>query len=213
MTISLKGGKRANYFSDEMGEKEFHKAFVKLLAQRQKETESKFLNPENRHMFKHGGQWTHPAAPDVLPGDMKAHSAQTTVSFDKLVNHDLGVIDEVLRQLSENMERQFLQMMYSTVSAAAESVGNSVDAKAAGSIYEAFAQMLEKVEFSSDRFGNVTPPTIHAGPETVHAMLKSAADAPPEFHQRIEAINVRKTAEAVEREVKRKARFVGYGVV
>ncbi|MES2878263.1 MAG: hypothetical protein V4713_07555 [Pseudomonadota bacterium] len=205
-------GQRANYFSDEMGEEEFQQSFVKLLAQMQKATVSKYLNPENTHMFKHGGQWAHPAAPDVIPGDMKAHSAQTAVSFDKLVNHDLTVIDQVLRQLTESMERQFMQMMYSTVSAAAESVGNVVDAKAVGSTHEAIAQMLERVEFSSDKFGNVTPPTIHAGPETIQALLKSAADAPPEFHQRIEAINARKTAEALEREIQRKARFVHYGV-
>jgi len=204
--------KRANYFSDEIGEEEFHHSFVTLLAQVQKKVVSRYLNPENTHRFKHGGQWAHPAAPDVLPGDMKAHSAQTEVSFDKLVNHDLTVIDKVLRQLSESIERQFTQMMYSTVSAAAESVGNTVDAKTAGSPHEAIAQMLEKVEFSSDKFGNVTPPTIHAGPETVQAMLKSAADAPPEFRQRIEANKARKTAEAVEREVQRKARFVRYGV-
>jgi len=204
--------KRANYFSDEIGEEEFHHSFVTLLAQVQKKVVSRYLNPENTHRFKHGGQWAHPAAPDVLPGDMKALSAQTEVSFDKLVNHDLTVIDKVLRQLSESMERQFTQMMYSTVSAAAESVGNTVDAKTAGSPHEAIAQMLEKVEFSSDKFGNVTPPTIHAGPETVQAMLKSAADAPPEFRQRIEANKARKTAEAVEREVQRKARFVRYGV-
>jgi len=209
--IKLLNGERANYLSDEMGEEEFHQSFVKLLAQMQKETVSKYLNPENTHRFKHGGQWAHPAAPDVLPGDMKAHSAETAVSFDKLVNHDLTVIDQVLRQLSENMERQFMQMMYSTVSAAAASVGNTVDAKVAGSPHEAIAQMLEKVEFSSDRLGNVTLPTIHAGPETVQAMRKSVADAPPEFHQRIEAIKARKTAEAVEREVQRKARFVRYG--
>lgn len=210
--IKLLKGERANYFSDEMGEEEFHQSFVKLLAQMQKKTVFKYLNPENTHRFKHGGQWAHPAAPDVLPGDMKVHSAETAVSFDKLVNHDLTVINQVLHQLTENMERQFMQMMYSTVSAAAESVGNTVDAKTAGSPHEAIAQMLEKVEFSSDKFGNVTPPTIHAGPETAQAMLKSAADAPPEFHQRIEAINARKTAEAVEREVQRKARFVRYGV-
>jgi hypothetical protein len=204
-------GRRANYFSDEMGEEEFHQSFVKLLAQIQKESCSKYLSPENTHRFKHGGQWAHPAAPDVLPGDMKAHSAQTEVSFDKLVNHDLTVIDQVLRQLAESMERQFAQMMYSTVSAAAESVGNTVDAKAAGSAHEAFAQMLEKIQFSADKFGNVTLPTIHLGPETLQTLQRSAADAPLEFHQRIEAIKARKRAEALEREVQRKARFVRYG--
>lgn len=207
------GERRANYFSDEMGEEEFHQSFVKLMAQMRREAVSKYLNPENTHRFKHGGQWAHPAAPDVLSADVEAHSAQTKVSFGDLVNHDLTVIHRVLGQLTESLGRQFEQMMYSTVSAAADSVGNTVDTKVAGSTHEAIAQMLEKVEFSSDKLGNVTPPTIHAGPETVQAMLKSAADAPPEFHQRIEAIKTRKTAEAVEREVQRKARFVRYGFV
>lgn len=210
MTTTPKG-RRANYFSDEMGAEEFHQSFVKLLAQIQKESLSKYLKPENMHRFKHGGKWAHPAAPDVLPADMKAHSAQTEISFDKLVNFDLTVIDQVLLQLAESMEKQFTQMMYSTVSAAAESVGNTVDAKTSGSIHEAMAQMLEKIQFSADKFGKVTLPTIHVGPETFQTLQSSAANVPPEFHQRIEEIKARKSAEALAREVQRKARFVRYG--
>lgn len=211
MNTTPRGGKRANYLSDEMDEGEFLQSFVKLLAQLQKESFSKYLSPENTHRFKHGGQWAHPAAPDVLPGDMSAHSAQTEVSFDRIVNHDLTVIGQVLGELLEGMERQFMQMVYSTVSAAAEAVGNTVDAKEAGSPHEAFAQMLEKIQFSADKFGNVTPPTMHLGPATFQALQRSAADAPPEFHQRVEAIKARKTADALELEVQRKARFVRYG--
>jgi hypothetical protein len=203
--------RRANYFSDETGEEEFHQSFVRLLAQIQKASISKYLNPENTHRFKHGGQWAYPAAPAALPGDMKVHSAETAVPFDKVVNHDITVIDEVFGQLAESMERQFTQMMYSTVSAAAESVGNTVSAKAAGSPHEAFAQLLGKVEFSADKFGNVSPPTMHLAPEAFQALERSTTDAPPEFHQRIEAIKARKTAEAIEREIQRKARFVRYG--
>jgi hypothetical protein len=106
MTTSPRGT-RANYFSNEIGEEEFHQSFVKLLAQIQKESFSKYLSPENTHRFKHGGQWAHPAAPDVQPGGMKVHSAHTEVTFDKLVNHDLTVIDQVIHQLVESMERQF----------------------------------------------------------------------------------------------------------
>lgn len=202
---------RANYFSDELGVDEFHRSFVKLLAQMQKDAFSKYLRPQNTHRFKHGGHWAHPAAPDVQPGEMNAHYAQTEVSFEKIVNHDLTAIDKVFSQLVESMERQFALMMYSTVSAAAEAVGNTVDAKAAGSPYEAFVQMLEKVQFSSDKFGNVTLPTVHLGPEAFQALQRSVAEAPLEAHQRVEAIKADKTAEALEREVQRKARFVCYG--
>ena len=203
--------RRVNYFSDEVGEEEFHRSFVKLLAQMQKETFSKYLSPENTHRLKHGGQWAHPADPEALPGDMKVHHSQTAVSFDKILNHDLTVVDQALGQLAEGMESQFTQMMYSTVSAAAEKVGNTVDAKAAGSPLEAFAQMLEKVQFSADKFGNVNLPEIHVAPETSQILQRSSAAAPPEFHQRVEAIKARKIKEALEREAKRKVRFIRYG--
>jgi hypothetical protein len=205
------GRRRANYFSEGIGEDEFHQSFVKLLADVQKQTVAKYLRPESSQRFKHGRQWVRPAVSDDLPTDMKVHSAQAEVPFDKIVNHDLTVIDQVLDQLAKSMERQFAQLLYSTVSAAAESVGNTVDAKLAGSPYEAFAQMLEKVQFSADKFGKVSPPEIHLAPEAFQALQASFADAPPEIHQRIEAIRARKTADALEREARRKARFVRYG--
>ena len=205
--------KRANYFSDETGEEEFHQSFVKLLMQMQKETISRYLRPENTHRFKHGGQWAHPAAPEALVGDIKEHSSETAIPFEKVVNHDLAVIDQVVGELAEDMERQFAQMMYSTVSAAAEKAGNTVDAKSASSPREAFAQMLEKVQFSADKFGNVTLPEVHLAPESAQKLEKSFAEAPPEFHQHIEEIKARKTTEALEREVQRKLRFVRYGGV
>lgn len=204
-------GRRANYFSDEIGEEDFHQSFVKLFDEIRKKSISKYMNPENTQRFKHGGYWAHPAAPNVLPGDMREHSTETAVSFEKIVNHDLTVIDQVFRELSDGMERQFAEVMYSTMSAAAESVGNVVDAKAVGMPHEAFAEMLEKIQFSADKYGNVSLPTIHLGEETHQSLQKSFADAPPEFHERLESIKARKIAEAKEREVQRKARFACYG--
>ena len=203
--------KRANYLSDETGEDEFHKSFVKLLTQVQKKIFSKYLRPENMHRFKHGGQWAHPAAPEALVGDIKKYSSETVIPFEKVVNHDLAVIEQVVGKLAGDMERQFAQLMYSTMSAAADKAGNTVDAQSAGSPSEAFAQMLEKVQFSANKFGNVTLPEIHLAPETAEKLEKLIAEAPPEFHERIEEIKVRKTAEALEREVQRKSRFVRYG--
>lgn len=211
MTASMR--KRTNYFSDETGEEEFHRSFAKLLMKVQKQTTSRYLSPENTHQFKHGGQWVHPAAPESLVSGIKEHSSKTTVPFEKLVNHDLAVIDQVVGKFAEDMERQFLQMMYSTVSAAAEMAGNTIDVKAIGSLSEAFAQMLEKVQFSADKFGKVSLPEIHLAPESGEKLRRSISEAPPEFHQRIEEIKERKTSEAIEREAHRKSRFVRYGGV
>lgn len=208
---SLPKSTRANYFCDETGEEEYRRSFVELLAKTQKVAFAKYMNPENTHRFKHGGHWSHPAAPNVPPTNMKTHSAETEISFDKIVNHDLTVIDQVIGQISESMESQFAKMLFTNVAAAADAVGNTVDAKAAGSIHEAIAQIFDKVQFSADKFGNVTPPSIYLGNQASQALQNSAANAPPEFHQRIEAIIARKTAEALERETQRKARFIRYG--
>jgi hypothetical protein len=203
--------KRANYFSDETGKEEYQRSFVSLLARVQKSAFAKYTRPENALRFLHGGEWKHPAAPDIEDAALNQHSSEAEVPFAKVVNHDLTIIDEVIGKLADDMERQFAQTVYSTVSAAAEKVGNSISAKAAGSPREAFAQMLEKVEFAADKFGNVALPQIHAAPETVKELQKMLIEAPSAFHERIEEIKARKTIEAQEREEQRKSRFVCYG--
>lgn len=202
---------RANYFSDEAGEDDFNLSFTKLMTKAQANAFSKYLRAERTQRFKHGGQWAHPAAPQALATGLKEHSSETSVPFEKIANHDLTVIEQVVGGLVEGMERQFAQMMYSTVSAAAASVGNVVDTPSAGSPREAFAQILEKLEFSADKFGKVTLPEIHSHPDAAKKLRQSIDEAPPEFHHRIEEINARKSAEALAREVERKARFVRYG--
>ena len=210
MTTSS-NSRQKNYFSEELGAEDFDLSFNKLFNQIRKNSISKYLTAENTQRFKHGSGYVHPAAPEVLVGSMKKHSTETVVSFDKLINHDLTVIDQVLQQAANSLEVQFVEMMFSSVSAAAESVGNTVDIKGAGSTCEAFAQMLEKVEFSLDKHGNVILPSMMAGPLAYQSFQKSLAEAPPDFLERIETIKARKTAEAREREVQRKARFVCYG--
>lgn len=203
--------KRANYFANETGSEEFHWSFVKLLTKIRRQTTARYLRPENAHRFKHGGKWAHPAAPESLIGEIEKHSSQASVPFMALANHDLTVIDMVLTRFASDMERQFAHMMYSTVSAAAASVGNTVRADDAGSLLDALAAMLEKVQFSADKFGNITPPEIHMGEEMWEKLQELACQAPPEFEERMQKIILRKTAEAKEAEACRKARFLQYG--
>lgn len=202
---------RANYFADDVAAPALRKSVVAFLAKVQRDIVSKYLSPENTHRLRHGGTWAHPGLPSTSNGNFERHSAVAEISFEDLVKHDLGVIDRFAQKLAQDMERQFAQMMYSTVSAAANQAGNTVDAKTAGSTREAFAEMIEKIQFAADKFGQVRLPEIHAGPEAAAKLKKSLDDAPPEFQHRIEEIKARKIAEALDREAQRKARFVRYG--
>lgn len=202
---------QAIYFQDERLSSGFQKSILEFLSNIQKDIVSKYLPPENTHRLRHGGQWEHPGLPDAVSGGIEQHSSVAEIRFEDIVNHDLELIDRFAQKLAKDIERQFAQMMYSTVSAACDQTGNIVDAKAAGDPCEAFAEMLEKIEFCADKFGNVKLPEIHAGTEAASNLNKALENAPPEFHKRMEEIKARKIAEALDREIKRKARFVRYG--
>ncbi len=108
------------------------------------------------------------------------------------------------------MHRQFAQMLYSTVGAACDQTGNTVDAKAEGSLENAFMAMMEKVQFSVDKNGKVNLPTL-LPPDTGARMMAALEAASPEYKERLEAIKARKIEEALGREAERKAKFACYG--
>lgn len=200
-----------SYFFDEASSKIFEQSYISLLANIQKKLVSKYLPSENMQRIRHGGGWSHPGAPQSYQSGIQQHSSAVSISFEDIVKNDLSAIDRFLLKFTEDMERQFLQTMYSTISAACEQSGNVVDAKAEASLAEAYAKMLEKVEFSADKEGNVRLPEVHMGSEQFTIFTKAIEAESPEYHQRIEEIIARKTAEALNREAGRKARFIRYG--
>lgn len=199
------------YFIDEAGAEAFNLSFLHMLADRKTKIFSQYLSPHNTHRLRHGGDWSHPGAPEVYIGGMQTHSASVETKFQNLVDNDLGAIDRTVQVLMESMHQQFAQMLYSSLSAVCDQTGNSVDAKAEGSLVGAFIAMLEKIEFVADKYGCVSLPQIHAGPDTATSLLEAMEAATPEEKEHIEAIKARKIAEALKREADRKAKFVCYG--
>lgn len=202
---------RNGYFEDDRMSLAFRKSLSIFVAAVQKSMVSNYSSPENSYRLRHGGEWERPGLPNAIGGDIKEHSTVANIPFKDIVNHDLGLIDRFVQKIVEGMTDNFFHTMYSTLSSACEKTGNTVDAKAIGSMLEAFAEMIERVEFFADKFGNVTLPTIHAGPEALAALRNAFENAPPEFQHRVEEIKNRKIAEAIHREINRKARFVCYG--
>jgi len=199
------------YFVDETGAAAFNTSFTLMLAKLQKEVVSQYISPSNTHRFRHGGDWNHPGAPEAIGGGMQTHSAIVETQFQDLVDNDLGAIDRSAQHLIEAMHRQFAQMLYSTVSAACDQTGNTVDAKAEGSLEDAFMAMIEKIQFSADKNGKVNLPEVHVAPDTGARMIAALEATSPEYKDRLEVIKARKIEEALGREVERKAKFVCYG--
>lgn len=201
---------RHNYFSDQAAVKGFNLALNKYLATVQKSVVAQYLSKENTLRLHHGDVWKHPANPEASDGGMKEHSAFSETKFQDIVDHRLELIGLWVAQLSEEMHRQFAEMMYSTVNEACDRSGNIVDAKGM-LLTDAFFSMIEKVSFSADRNGVVRFPEVHAHPDLAKKMIEAIKVAPPEYKKRLDEVTERKSKEALEREAERKAKFVRYG--
>ena len=209
--MAVTTSKRKDYFAEHSAIAAFDQALVKHVIAVLKGFMSRFMSPENTQRLRHGGDWRHPGLPEAIGGGMQQHTSEVSVEYQDVVNHDLGAIDRHVQKIAEDMSRQFQQMMYATVSASCDQTGNVVDAKAAGGPLEGIAAMLEKVQFSADKHGNVTPPQIHLSPEMLDKVREAEKSASPELLQRIHDTRERKTSEAIQAEARRKARFVQYG--
>jgi hypothetical protein len=189
----------------------FEGALVRKFDEIQKLIVSQYLRPETTQRFRHGGGWNNPSDPKAPAVQWHTHSVETATRFDDIVNNDLSALDRTLAAFREAMERQFAQMLYSTVSEAASQVGNVVDAKAAGSLADAFMATMEKIQFTADKDGKVSFPEVHAAPEMAARMVATLEAASQEFRDRLDGVMARKTEEALTREAERKAKFVRYG--
>jgi len=201
----------AGFFLDTENGVRFLKAFTGALSDAQQRTVDQYIAPENMHRLRHGASWSHPARPDIPQTHMQQHSVQLETPFQSVVDNDLSLIARSIRELAESMGRQFEHSLFTVVAETSNRVGNVVDARQSGSAIEAFIQMLEKIEFPCDRFGQVSLPEMRLGSEAFAKFQAEFAQVTAEQSARIEAIKERKSRAATERESQRKARFVRYG--
>jgi hypothetical protein len=198
------------YHLNESATREFAKAFALLVTEVNRERLSTVISSRNTHRFRHGGDWSHPSSPDLSDGQLKKHGVEVVARFEELLRHDLGMLPRILQELSEGFHEQFMRSFYQTVNEACEKSGNSVSAKTQG-LESALLEMMEKIEFSVTEDGQVSMPQIHAAPDVVKKLIELENTGSAEFRGRVKAIQERKGKEALDRELARRARFVGYG--
>jgi len=113
--------------------------------------------PENKLRLHHGKSWGQNR--DGGPGSqgvLKQTSTETTLTFESIVRNDLTALRDFVTTLPEAVSSAVQKDMYATVSAAADSVGNVVSQREAGSPAKAFLEMLKKIEFGVNARGEVT---------------------------------------------------------
>lgn len=194
-------------FWEARGGREFNASFTKAVGDAVRRRSEELIPPENHGRFYHGRRFS-VAREDgsSISSDIEGHSVEGQVGFEDLVQGRFATLSECVESIARRMNDALEKSLYSRVAEDAKAVGNTVIAEGRPTT-ETFLEMLQKIEFSVDRTGSVSRPSIHAGPETVGRLIKDLGSAGPAFNADVEALMKRKDEEALQRERDRLARF------
>jgi hypothetical protein len=170
-----------DYFVDSEFVEKFNESLRTLLSALQQHAMAKYVAPEGAQRLKHGTIFSNPAAPQVYNGEIETHSTLFDITLDSIISHDVTVLGKCFNSFQEKMGEQFARMVYESVSKVCDQSGNVVDAKESGSLQLAFLEMLEKIEFSADKTGEVNLPEIHLGTDTLNEFAKVMQNSTPEY--------------------------------
>lgn len=163
---------------------------------------------ENTETFYHGRSFVYQQ--DDLSsheGGFEKRSAEGDLELESIISGDLQALPNFIEALATNFARQMKQLMFQRAGEAAESVGNTVDARQHRSIADAYLEMFRRVEFGVDKEGNVSRPELVLHPDTVRRLQEELAKQGPEFRQAIQTLTNQKVDDALRRERERLSKF------
>lgn len=205
--VSSKPDPRIFCFENPDDDEAFDLSLTKLIGMLQERTRATFVSPRNILRMNHGRKWVHSAREPEPDTSMHTISTEWLIPFKEIVDNDLSLIARSILPVVEDMSRQFAQNMYGVVGAAANRVGNVVDAKATGSVAAALIEMMSKIELGVDRDGNVSMPQIHAGTDAYAKFVEAIENMDPEAAEELERLKQEKSRQALDREAERRAKF------
>lgn len=169
---------------------------------------------ENTETFYHGRSFVYQQT-DLTSheGGFEQRSAGGELELESIITGDLQALPNFMEILATNFTRQMTQLLLQRAGEAAESVGNTVDAKQHRSIADAYLEMFRKVEFGVDKEGNVSRPELVLHPDTARRLQEELSKQGPEFRQAIQMLTDQKVADALRRERERLSKFKSIGEV
>jgi hypothetical protein len=189
---------------------EFEAELLELIHELLEAERSKFINPENALSFAHGGRWLEDKGPDeVGESGFVEHGHELVLQLQDVVAQKLDVLPHYVSDIVSTFTKSFIKSVYDKIEEVTDRTGNVVDQKKHASPAMAFVEILEKIQFSVDREGNVSRPTLHLGKEAHEKLHASLEAGGKELKAKIEEITKRKEAEALEREQARRKKFKG----
>ncbi|MGN6488139.1 MAG: hypothetical protein ACTHLT_10020 [Devosia sp.] len=194
-------------------------AIFDMVRKQLKQKNSTLVSPENEFHYRHGQGWTHvdTASHSSNTGMFHEHSAELSIQTQSIIDNDERVIVRFVKEMSDAMHATFARSVFATVGDAAESVGNSItfsidqsltQEERGRAIRSQVADMIDKIDLSVDKFGRVSYPSFHIGPDNKEILYAISLPETLEEQLRTYEMQRRKESEAIGREAERLSMYV-----
>ncbi len=194
-------------FLEERRGNEFNEAFTKAIGAIVRSKSEELIPAENHGRFYHGLEWEIPRGDGMLSRSaLQQASVGGEIAFAELMECRFAALPECVASISKRMGDAMERALFERVAEDAAAVGNTASASGKQTP-EALLEMLRKIEFSVDRTGRISRPSIHVSPEGADKLRSALAAAGPSFHAEVAEIMERKDADALQRERERLNRF------
>lgn len=170
---------------------------------------SPYVSSANTIILYHGGGWTNPAINDSEESKIEEMSFELFMRPSWIIEHNVDEMINFLLDFADKQASQMIEKVFRTIKESCQNNGNVLERPNDLPVAETIIQMLEAVEFSVDRNGNVTMPQICSGSQMHEKILEAIPHLSPEYHQKCESIKARKIQEAIQKEQCRLKKFKG----
>ena len=180
-------------------------AFAQDAGERTRDAQ-KGIAGNNILMFHHGGSWqSHQSYDPDRVDEMQTLRHEMKFDMEEILIGRLDVIERSCMEISNGMAEGFAKAFYQLLSDTCEEHGNVIDGGV--SLGEQMLQAMETVEYSVGRDGAVVLPEFRVSPSIAKLLSTDPSLSSPELQARADAIKKLKSAQALEKEAARKARF------
>jgi hypothetical protein len=166
------------------------------------------ISKENTETFYHGRTFVYQQDDlSTHEGEFRKQSTKYDLEMESILSGDLQAFPRFLETTVNDFVRQMKQLLFQRAGEAAESVGNTVDAREHSSIADAYLEMFRKVEFGVDKAGEISRPELFLHPDTAKRLEAELSKQGPEFRQAIQTLTNQKIVDAFRRERERLSKF------
>nr|WP_312972992.1 hypothetical protein [Pseudomonas sp.] len=181
-------------------------AFGQDARERMRAEQSRIAGSGRVQSFNHGRAWQshHSYDPDRVDEVQTLEHMVVVDTADVLLGR-LGLIESAAAELTNGMAKGFAKMFYELLSDTCEEHGNVV--QGGGTLGEQMLEALESIEFSVGRDGKVVLPEFRVGSDIARQLGTDPSVNSPKLDARAQEIMKLKSAQALEKEAARKAKF------